>query len=314
MISAIKQLGYCFHEWRRVKKITCSTEYDKEQQRSRIIRLTHSIEKGLCLEAPRPGFGVAKLEQLFAESEAYKKKYGSNEFCLNMVIDAVSDYIRFHDSKQYSDESIDNLKDKLARLREGVPQRNVKAGGFQHISVHNDCSQLTDYFLSRHSVREFDDTPVNNQDIIEAVEIAQLCPSACNRQAYRAYVIKARKLVELYHKKLSGIGGFAESADRFILITGKLSAYDFSEYNQYIVSASIFATYLSLSLLDKNIGSCIVQRPLRDSKQNRSIMAYCQIPGDEQIVVMMAVGNLKQEFNVPISKRFPVGEILRFVE
>jgi nitroreductase len=291
------------------------TEFEKERQKAVVIRLVHSIEKGLCLETPRLGFGISKLNKLYEACSSFLKKYGPEEYCLQMAVAAVDEYLSFHEEKKLSNEDIESLKIIFSELKGQLVPGPEKAGGILYVSTdRNESVQFSEILKRRHSIREFEKTPVSERDIVEAVKAAQFCPSACNRQAYRAYVIPAQKLVALYHNKLSGIGGFAESADKFILITGKISAYSFSEYNQYIVSASIFASYLTLTLLDKKIGSCIVQRPLRLSKQVQEIMDYCSIPADEQIVLMMAIGNLKQEFKVPISGRYPVNDIVKFVK
>lgn len=315
MMYSLKQLVFCCLEWRRMKKISQSKNYSKERQKSRIIRLVHSIEKGMCLEEPRLGFGIAKLNKLFDECESFKEKYGAEDFCLQMVYGAVRDYLTFHESHDYSNGDIAMISEKLDRLQKYITPPSIKVGGYQRVVTGSiEEASFSKILLNRHSIRDFETTPVVNSDIIAAISAAQMCPSACNRQAYRAYVLSSDKLLELYNNNLSGIGGFAGSADKFILITGKISYYDFSEYNQFIVSSSIFASYLSLTLLDKNIGSCIIQRPLRCSKQNKKIMRYCHIPEDEQIVLMLAIGYLKKEYNAPISGRFPVDEIVKFVK
>ena len=169
------------------------------------------------------------------------------------------------------------------------------------------------FFASRHSIRDFEEKEVSNDTIYRAVQAAQMAPSACNRQAVRAYVLSPEKLCQLYGGDLEGIGGFAQNASKFILITGQLSAYQPGEYNQYIVSASIFGTYLMQALLTQNIGSCIVQRPLYFSKQWEKIANEIGIPADERLVFMMAIGYMKPVCAVPVSKRFPTEQILKFI-
>ena len=113
---------------------------------------------------------------------------------------------------------------------------------------------------------------------------------------------------------MTGIGGFAQSANKFILITGKLSAYDTGESNQHIVSAGIFAAYLIEALFSQNIGSCMVQRPLYFSKQWENIAQKIGVPEDERLVLMIAIGHMKDEYVVPVSKRFPTDYILKFID
>ena len=38
------------------------------------------------------------------------------------------------------------------------------------------------------------------------------------------------------------------------------------------------------------------------------------IPDDEQLVCMMAIGYLKDEYKVPVSKRYNIEEIAKFID
>jgi hypothetical protein len=112
-------------------------------------------------------------------------------------------------------------------------------------------------------------------------------------------------------KALEGIGGFANDVDKFLLVTGKKSAYRGSEKNQFIVSASIFAAYLSLTLHAHKIANCIIQRPLSPSNGWDKICDKYNIPRDEQLVVLIGIGGYKETSTVPISKRYGLNEVYR---
>ena len=62
-------------------------------------------------------------------------------------------------------------------------------------------------------------------------------------------------------------------------------------------------SYLTLSLEANNIGCCFVQRPvvpdMNWSKIAKSIGA-CE---DEQLICCLGIGNLKEEYTVPVSHR-----------
>lgn len=315
MKKELLQLIHIFQNWRRTYHITCATEFKQERENAEIIRLVHSIEKGLSLENPRLGFGVKKINELFDRCEAYCKIFGNNGFCLKMAYDAIAEYITFHQKKDYIHEDFT----KICHRFEAFPYQysKEKHGGTLYIDITEGVlsfEQLSDFLTSRHSVRDFSDESISDEELYEAVRLAQTAPSACNRQAVRAYVLSSENLRLLYKDNMAGIGGFAEAADKFILITGKVSAYRMSEYNQYIVSASIFASYLMLALHAKNIGSCIVQRPLQYSKQWKSMLQKYSIPEDEQLVLMLAIGKNKESYTVPVSKRYPTEDILKILD
>lgn len=296
--------------------VLSSDEFKKERQTADIIRLLHSIEKGLCIENPRLGFGVAKLNKLFALCTSYADEFGNEEFCLKMARDAIAEYIEFHKVKGYQSDDFTKICELFAMFPCKHMNESEKFGGT--LRIKNDCKlsiyQLEDFFVNRHSIRDFSDEDVSDEEIMRAIRIAQYAPSACNRQAVRAYVLPSNRICEFYKNDLSGIGGFAENANKFILITGKISAYDKGEYNQHIVSASIFATYLVEALFAQKIGACMVQRPLYYSTHWGNIAETIGVPKDERLVLMIAVGKMKDECIVPMSKRFPVENIVKFLK
>lgn len=114
-------------------------------------------------------------------------------------------------------------------------------------------------------------------------------------------------------KQLSGIGGFADSVKRFVLITGKTSVYRIDENSQYIVSSSMYAAYLTLTLHLYGMGACVVQRPVKWTKEWENNKKAFGIPKDEQIVCLIAVGNLKDSCVVPLSHRIDNDEMIRYI-
>ena len=102
------------------------------------------------------------------------------------------------------------------------------------------------------------------------------------------------------------------NANRYIILTGIMDAYVPSELEDWIVSTSIFAGYLSLALHAHGIGSCVIRKPIiYEGDFERKIRTICSIPDNESIVVEMAIGNYKEEFDVPISYRRSAGDIIK---
>ncbi len=290
----------------------------KDRLTGRIVRYVHSIEKGLVIESPRPEFGYTKIKAIYEWIQEYLKLENIDKTCVYMAADALSAYCKYHDSLNISSEKLDEIRQIAAELGE-IKEKDKATGVFGGTLVINkdemcfDSAEVERFFKTRHSVRQFNKEPVSDELIHKAVELAQTAPSACNRQAVRTYVIDARKFMETYPAKLDGIGGFVESCDKIILVTGKLSPYEEAEYKQFIVSAGIFAGYLSLALHGLGLGACVVQRPLRPSKEWIEFCRMYSIPIDEQIVCMLTVGQLKEQTPVPLSKRFDTDAILKYL-
>lgn len=145
------------------------------------------------------------------------------------------------------------------------------------------------------------------EQLRKAIEIAQRAPSTCNRQGVRAYVITGERRSCL-KGWIEGTGGFSDAIDKYVLITGRISSYRKDEPFQYIVSASIFAGYLTLALQSVSIGTCVIQRSVLYNRKWVDVAGALGIPRDEQVVLMIGTGMPKKEFNVPVSSRLPYGK------
>lgn len=301
---------------RNEQKILSAREKEAGREGSlaaELIRNTHSIEKGLSISSPRLGFGHAKQKDMMEEIRALYGKGGFNREACEMAIDALREYLRYHEERGYSDDFCKELEQFLKEYPEnGGP----KMGGtllVEKSQMNFDTEAIEEFFRTRHSIRDFDSEPVDEAALRKALSLAQTAPSACNRQGVRAYVLSQEKSKELAGK-LAGIGGFAQSVSRFILIAGKTSAYRQDEINQYIVSSSIFAAYLSLTLHLYGLGACVVQRSVIWSKDWEKTRSMIGAPEDEQLVCILAVGNLKDRFTAPLSHRMTSEEIVRFID
>ena len=284
-------------------KVHFGSEYQLDCIAAELIRNTHSIEKGLCISEPRLGFGHEKQNEMIKQIEQLSNTKSSyyQEIC-DMAVGALVEYLDFHKQNHYTDEFCVKLRAFVENY--GSPTME-KIGGTLFVekdSIQFDEVEIARFMTSRHSVRDFATTPVDEAKIEKAMQLAQSAPSACNRQGVRAYVLSEDQGKKLA-KQLSGVGGFADQVSKFIVITGKRSAYRLNESKQHIVSASIYAGYLTLTLHLYGFGACIVQRPVL---WNTTWMRLSEIIGadkDEQIVCLLAVGNLKESFKVPISHR-----------
>lgn len=278
-----------------------------------LSRFTHSIEKGLTISEPRLGFGhdkQRKMMDLISILENSPSSY-HREVC-EVALDALSDYLAFHDLRNFSDDFCVELKEFVVKHQ---ISHDEKMGGVVLVKKSEldfDQVYIENFIKSRHSIRDFTNESVDEELLKKAMKLAQYAPSACNRQGVRAYVLSKEESLKLA-QRLTGIGGFADNAARLILITGKTSAYRKDETYQYIVSASIYAAYLSLTLHAYGLGGCIVQRQVVWSREWEHLRKTYDIQEDEQLCLIIAVGNLKEEFYVPVSHRLNNEEMIRFI-
>lgn len=298
-----------------IKMYACfyGKKYKKNKLLSEMIRNVHSIEKGMCLSKPRLGYGIKKIDNVLHFVEDYLNSGYEIRDELKMVCGALEAYVDFHKKNNFYTEQLAKMEEECKSI-EAVIGKDIytKYSGVIEINdlQSNKSSELKDIIMRRHSIRDFSTEIIEDRDIYEAVELANQCPSACNRQTTRIYIAD-KNVVNGMKDWLVGIGGFAEKVNKFLIVTGRTSAFNAGEAYQYIVNAGIFVGYLSLCLTEKEIGNCVIQRPLLCPPTWIRFAKEWGIPSDEQIVCMVALGKSKKSYKVPVSYRLSVEEIVR---
>ena len=277
------------------------TDYD-------ILQTSHRLEKGLCIREPRKAWGYDKADRLAGLIVKESRKEHPDQMAVQIGKAVLSAYIASKEAAEPEEPKLAALK---AKVEAGKILRDCDSrfGGTLLIKkeeVLQDAAAVDHLFNTRHSVRDYDDTPVDPAKLERAVALALRAPSACNRQASQIYVLSGEE-----RAKISG--GNSYHADKYLIITGNMRAFHMGELNDWIVSSSIFCGYLSLALHAVGIGSCIFRKDIiKDSEYNDSVRKICRIPEDEQIILEMAIGNYKEEFPVPVSYRKTAKEILHY--
>lgn len=273
----------CF--WMKLTSKRQKREYD-------ILQTAHRLEKGLLNENPKPLWGWDKAQRLATMLK--DEKEGTFAAITGRAV--LCAYI---ENKQKSSNPLE--QEKVRTLQSKLPfSLGSSLGGA--LSVKNEdvllskeerlvCEKL---FNTRHSVREFTKERVKREDIEAAVQMALRAPSACNRQPTRVYV-------------------FQESEQQSIYLTSDFRAFNIDEFNDWIVSPSIFAGYLSLTLHLYGIGSCIYRKPLYGNPSFMlEIRKKCHIPDSEKIIIELKFGYYKRNFMVAVSNRQKALDIINF--
>lgn len=309
MYSAAKKASYIYN-------ILSQEAFKCYRLEGEILRNVHSIEKGLSLENVRLGFGYTKIKETISIIEQYINKGGDvNAKPILMFADALQEYLKFHQGK-LTNENIQEISKLYKHLSSKITRSEHHIGGVQIINKktfnEKELEVIKSLFNKRHSVREFAQIPVDNKVLKEAISLAMRCPNACNRQGYRCYVLPRTKK-HLMSDWMEGVGGFADDVDKFIIITGKISSYRKSEELQWAITATVFASYLTLSLEAFGIGCCFIQRPIVPDQKWIEVAKRLNISKDEQIVCVLGIGNLKESYKVPLSYRLPFETLVKYI-
>lgn len=148
------------------------------------------------------------------------------------------------------------------------------------------------FICSRHSIREFKPNIVEEPVILDIIQLAMYCPSACNRQPWKVYYsLEPDKLNTL--KKLCVDQFVARNVyNYFVLTVNKNYFSDQGEIFQSWINGGIFANSLTNAIHAKGLGSCLFQTAKSHHKY-LEIKTFLDIPEQEDIICMVGFGYLK---------------------
>jgi nitroreductase len=286
----------------------------KTERAARITLFYHQVEKGLSLASPRSGFGMTVIPGLLDDVDAYFADYGISEPATNAIA-ALLDYLDYHERIGHQ---VDYVRSRVIAIldKHDVSLKVARSwhGGVLPFS-RAELSEARNagfksFFKSRYSVRQFAGGVIPEEDIRRAVELAQKTPSVCNRQSWRVHAFNDAEKMERLLAIQSGSSGFGEQASYVLIVTCELRSFlGIDERYQPWIDGGMFAMSLCLAFHDLGYGSCCLNwsKVPRDDKAMRASAA---ISPSEQIIMLMAVGTLADEFNVARSYRPNVNHCL----
>lgn len=282
---------------------------DKNNLEFYLTKQYHIVEKGLALPSPRPGFGREKIQLLLDKGNIYIDKYGTSQLT-SSIAQCMVDYLAFNEKLGH------HLNPALKLSMNNFINKNdlISSGGSKDVTSDNIRKLASMPFdkmvTSRHSVRDFSKTPIPIDTIKECIDLAKFAPSVCNRQAWQAHYYSNKSIMKKLLTIQNGNGGFTDSITGLLIITGDIKGFTRYESNQLFVDGGLFAMNLMLSLHYKGLGSCPLNTCFPYLVENR-VKKIAGIPKNERLIMMLAVGNLKDSFKVAVSERRATDTILK---
>lgn len=284
---------------------------DHESKNSYILMEAHRLEKSMCQANQDPKRGYSRAISLLEYIEqVYLSKDRDN--CIFAIETGIAVINAFTEYKA----KIDTNSDQLLELNNAIKRVKIpllcssQYGGRVLIdkpSISYDTMEML--FKSRHSCRDFTNSTLDLDLLKRAVALAQYSPSACNRQPTRVYLVSE----DVLRREKVENDGNEYAAPYHLIVTVDCTAYTYYDYNDWIVTGSIFTGYLTLALHSVGIGSCIVRKSLYESKHNSQLRSICKIPQNEKILIELYIGNYPDKFMAPISRRLNESEVLKIV-
>ncbi len=280
-----------------------------------ILLIAHSIEKGLINEELRP-FGVEKVKELILLLEKYDKLYNDTDaYDFIVGVNSLREYAKVYETQKWTKRNEYKLvKDFINRYN------SVEIVDFGKLLV--DKKELSkdykidygNFLKSRHSLRSFDNKELSDKDVIKAIDMAILSPSACNRQMCKIYQVKNKELVNFVVKNGQGFGGFNSNSINIFVVTFDVNAnYFIGERNQGWFNAGLISMNFINALHSLGIGSCFVQFG-NTTKEEELFKKKLNIPSNERIAVLIGCGYYKNSNVFTLSPRKNIKDIYKIVE
>lgn len=113
--------------------------------------------------------------------------------------------------------------------------------------------EYKEVLLSRHSVRKYEDRPVERDEIYGILEEARLAPSSKNTKSTGFMIVEDKSVLEAISEMRERGSSFVADAAAAVVVLG-----DESKTDLWVDNCSISATYIMLSAANRGIGSCWV--------------------------------------------------------
>ncbi|GAA5169781.1 nitroreductase family protein [Viridibacterium curvum] len=283
---------------------------------AQVVLAYHQIEKGLSYAEPRPGFGKEVVERLLRAMGRFVALHGWVAPA-TVALRVLYEYVAFNEAAGLD---MTALRARLAELAGSAEQAQAMAECASGGALPVRRSELearrvegfADFFASRHSVRQFAGGAVTPADVAAAVAIAQKTPSVCNRQAWRVHAFQPSDQMQQLMAIQGGSRGFGERAGALLVVTCDLACFvEAGERYQAWIDGGMFSMSLCLAFHSMGFGTCCLAWS-KERQADKALRTAMPLPVGEQVIMFMAVGTLPESFNVAVSTRRALGDMLTF--
>lgn len=295
---------------REILKFSNTYIHNKKTSLGHLLVASHVLEKGITMPERRMGFGYERVRNIICSCNSIITKWGSESVEVQAALSDLKQYYEIHRNLNF--QLPDDIIDGIEKL---IPQLTIN---YENCFVSTKADYLKPYTnfaefaSSRHSVRWFADTTVEEEKVLAAIKLAQTAPSACNRQATRVKLISSTEGKKLCCELQNGNRGFGDKADKWLLITTELGDWSHTDIASAYIDAGIFTMNLLYALHYYGIAACTLNAYI-NLQDRTKLQEGLGFPASELPVVFIIIGNPADEFMVPKSRRLNLGDILQTI-
>lgn len=315
-VSAARLYRQHFYDFNRVLQHSSAVSYgdNKEKLRALLTMAYHSLEKGMSLSKPRPGFGQAHARTVVSRLDRYLTYVGPDEFA-KVTLNVLCAYLEFNRQNGVPLPWLEvNIQELMTRM--GVSSSGPVTGGVKLMTKLDFLSaaktDLARFFQSRSSVRQYTSEPVLVEVLERAVQMAQKSPSVCNRQSSRVWILNKNQDVNDALAIQGGARGFADEVGTVLIITSDLAAFQSAgERYQCWIDGGLFAMSLIYALHSLGLATCCLNWS-KTRETDLKLKNRFGIPAAESVIMLLSVGHPPEEFHVAQSWRRPLSDVIRY--
>lgn len=279
---------------------------------SELLFQYHKLEKGMCMPGERRFFGYdPAISTINLLSRWRQAGFSKQDRVYLGAIETLRAYRQRVDEAPLENTKL--LRQKIDVELSGQQQAKQELKTpylFEHENNADRIRTLEQLAVQRRSVRSFRPEPVDLALVRRAVQVAQLSPSACNRQPWRLHLYNERTTINALLALQNGNRGFGHTIPTLLVLTSDArSFFDASERHEPYIDGGLFAMSLVLALQAQGIASCCLNwcvEPTQDSAAHQ----VGQIPASERIVMFIATGHAEDSALVPRSPRRETDSVL----
>lgn len=280
---------------------------------SELIFWFHKLEKGLCLPpGARMWFGKDAAENTLR----LMKEWRSHSFSVREPVyqAALGTLIAYRDRlKRIDDDNASRLQ-VLSEITEVLAANAFDPSYATPLSLlpppEASFPVLRELSLSRRSTRNFTGEKVDIRLVEQAISIAQLSPSACNRQPWRFHLYDRPEDILKMLSLQNGNSGFGHTVPLLGVMCCDLGTFfDSSERIEPILDGGLFLMSLLLALQSLGLSSCCLNwcvTPALDLRAHE----VGSIPMRERILTFLAIGHAATDAVAPLSGRRPMRDVM----
>lgn len=283
---------------------------DRGKQDYKAVKTYHTLEKNLSFRLRRQGSGweaAGNLVRLLNRGGFDAAALGFHEV---VGIKVLREFVATSGTEGESGRHVSDFLEKI-RLAS-------HAGGVIELAAEQlQAGRLDDpeqFFLSRHSVRDFSPAGVPRELLHRALRLAMTTPSVCNRQAWHVYHMDQRVSIDRALAVQNGNRGFGHEVPCLLIITADLRAFDtHGERFQHCIDGGMFAMSLVLALHALGLATCCLNWSC-GAGDDRRLRKAVAIDDAHSVIMMLAVGYASENLKVCYSARRPLHSILTHLD